>query len=286
MSVLNNPMITQNMTLAPAIYLQFWRKRPLLIAILALLFIAQTTTAFAQSTDDNGQITEEKTDPIADDLAIQWQDHDELPPILGDPLLPREKQLEIYLSAGITPNEPFLIGFPITAGIGYTFLECLGIAGEISLHNLAVRSELEAFVQDHRANKLQYDLPQASFAALVTFSPIYGKSSLQNIFLRHFSAAIFAGPALYLTKEDSEIKIAVVAEGDGGFYSSSAYISEHLIEAGLAIKQLAGVPAFIACNALMGKQLVQLEEQLQVIPGQASEEDWERAWQSKNTVVF
>ncbi len=90
---------------------------------------------------------------------------------------------------------------------------------------------------------------------------------------------------IQLSKEDSEIKIAVVAEGDSGFYSSSAYISEHLVEAGLSIKQLAGVPAFIACNALMGKQLVQLEEQLHVIPGQASEEDWERAWQSKNTVV-
>ncbi len=90
---------------------------------------------------------------------------------------------------------------------------------------------------------------------------------------------------IQLKKEYEDLSIAVVAEGDSGFYSSSAYICEHLVEAGLPIKQLAGVPAFIACNALMGKQLVQLEEQLHVIPGQASGEDWERAWQSGNTIV-
>lgn len=79
--------------------------------------------------------------------------------------------------------------------------------------------------------------------------------------------------------------IAVVAEGDSGFYSSSAYIGEHLLEAGISIKQLAGVPAFIACNALIGGQLVQLTEQLQVIPGEATAEEWASAWRSSHTVV-
>lgn len=79
--------------------------------------------------------------------------------------------------------------------------------------------------------------------------------------------------------------VAVVAEGDSGFYSSSAYISDHLIEAGIAIQQLAGVPAFIASNALIGGQLVQLEEQLHVIPGKATAEEWQRAWQSGHTIV-
>lgn len=79
--------------------------------------------------------------------------------------------------------------------------------------------------------------------------------------------------------------IAVVAEGDSGFYSSSAYIGDHLLEAGLSIKQLAGVPAFIACNALIGGQLVQLEEQLRVIPGEATEAEWAEAWSSQHTIV-
>lgn len=79
--------------------------------------------------------------------------------------------------------------------------------------------------------------------------------------------------------------IAVVAEGDSGFYSSSAYIADHLVEAGERICQLSGVPAFIGANALLGGQLVQLQEQLLVIPGEAVAAEWERAWQSKHTVV-
>lgn len=79
--------------------------------------------------------------------------------------------------------------------------------------------------------------------------------------------------------------ISVVAEGDSGFYSSSAYIGDHLLELGYAIKQLAGVPAFIACNALVGGQLVQLEEQLRVIPGKAAPKEWNECWQGRHTVV-
>lgn len=79
--------------------------------------------------------------------------------------------------------------------------------------------------------------------------------------------------------------IAVVAEGDSGFYSSSAYIGDYLLEHGVPIRQLAGVPAFIACNALISGQLVQLEEQLRVIPGEATRAEWDEAWQSPHTIV-
>lgn len=88
-----------------------------------------------------------------------------------------------------------------------------------------------------------------------------------------------------LRSEGNTQTISVVAEGDSGFFSSSAYIGDHLIEAGLPIQQLAGVPAFIACNALVGGQLVQLEEQLRVIPGEATKTEWTEAWQSKHTIV-
>lgn len=79
--------------------------------------------------------------------------------------------------------------------------------------------------------------------------------------------------------------IAVVAEGDSGFYSSSAYISDHLVGWGIPFVQLPGVPAFIACNALLGGQLVQLTEQLRVIPGEATDDEWQEAWQSPHTIV-
>lgn len=84
---------------------------------------------------------------------------------------------------------------------------------------------------------------------------------------------------------DREETIAVVAEGDSGFYSSSAYISDHLEDWAIPFVQLPGVPAFIACNALLGGQLVQLTEQLRVVPGEATEVEWQEAWQSPHTIV-
>lgn len=87
-------------------------------------------------------------------------------------------------------------------------------------------------------------------------------------------------------KVGSTRKIAVVAEGDSGFYSSSAYIGDLLQAEGVDFVQLAGVPAFIACNALWGGQLVCLEEQLRVIPGQATEAEWQEAWSSPHSIVI
>lgn len=80
--------------------------------------------------------------------------------------------------------------------------------------------------------------------------------------------------------------IAVVAIGDAGFYASSAYIGEYLERKHFPTCYLPGVPAFIASNALIGGQLVQLDEQLHVIPGVATQEEWEQAWSSKHTVVI
>ena len=53
----------------------------------------------------------------------------------------------------------------------------------------------------------------------------------------------------------------------------------------LTTEQICGVPAFIACNGRLGGQLVQLEEQCTVIPGEATREEWDRAWQSRHTIV-
>jgi len=79
--------------------------------------------------------------------------------------------------------------------------------------------------------------------------------------------------------------LVIVAEGDCGFYSSSAYIGEHIEQEGFTTEQICGVPAFIACNGRLGGQLVQLEEQCTVIPGEATREEWDRAWQSGHTIV-
>lgn len=85
---------------------------------------------------------------------------------------------------------------------------------------------------------------------------------------------------------NGDLIAAVVAIGDAGFYASSAYIGELLEAENIPTSYLPGVPALIASNALIGGQLVQLDEQLRVIPGVAKPSEWEEAWQSKHTIVI
>lgn len=85
---------------------------------------------------------------------------------------------------------------------------------------------------------------------------------------------------------NGDLIAAVVAIGDAGFYASSAYIGELLEAENIPTCYLPGVPALIASNALIGGQLVQLDEQLRVIPGVATTSEWKEAWQSKHTIVI
>ena len=66
-------------------------------------------------------------------------------------------------------------------------------------------------------------------------------------------------------------KVAIVAEGDAGFYSSVHYIYEKLQAAGIPVEQIAGIPAFIAAGARGGLHIACREERL---------------IQSQNTVVI
>ncbi len=61
-------------------------------------------------------------------------------------------------------------------------------------------------------------------------------------------------------------RIAITAEGDAGFYSSSQYIKDILEEKGYDTERLSGVPAFIDCARLMGIHLASGEQALEVIP--------------------
>ncbi len=68
-------------------------------------------------------------------------------------------------------------------------------------------------------------------------------------------------------------KVAIVAEGDAGFYSSIHYIFETLEQDGIPVNRVAGVPAFIAAGALAGIHVVKLEEELNVVPGIISSDE-------------
>lgn len=69
-----------------------------------------------------------------------------------------------------------------------------------------------------------------------------------------------------LTKYQEGVRIAFVAEGDSGFYSSAHYIADYLAQQGVAISYVAGVPAFIACGAVAGLHVVKQDESLRVYP--------------------
>lgn len=81
-------------------------------------------------------------------------------------------------------------------------------------------------------------------------------------------------------------KVAIVAEGDAGLYSSIHYIYEKLQAGGTPVEQIAGIPAFIAAGARGGLHIASQEERLTVIPGITTAEEIERLVQSRNTVVI
>lgn len=80
-------------------------------------------------------------------------------------------------------------------------------------------------------------------------------------------------------------KVAVVAEGDAGFYSSSHYIFEYLFALHIPVEQIAGIPAFIACGALANLLIVKQTERLEVVPGLISVEELQALLEQGKTVV-
>lgn len=82
------------------------------------------------------------------------------------------------------------------------------------------------------------------------------------------------------------LKVAIVAEGDAGFYSSVHYISDNLVNQGILVEHIAGIPAFIASGALAGIHIVKQEEELNVIPGVISGSDLIQKIQSGKVVVI
>ena len=66
---------------------------------------------------------------------------------------------------------------------------------------------------------------------------------------------------------NNNLTVAIVAEGDSGFYSSVNYMFDKLAAMHLPVTTLAGVPAFIAAGALSGLHIVKQEEKLVVLPG-------------------
>lgn len=81
-------------------------------------------------------------------------------------------------------------------------------------------------------------------------------------------------------------RIAVVAEGDAGLYSSLHYIFDKLKKDGIPVEQIAGIPAFIAAGALAGLHIVQQEERLLILPGIVTHEELETRLAQKTVVVI
>ena len=79
--------------------------------------------------------------------------------------------------------------------------------------------------------------------------------------------------------------MAVVVEGDAGVYASIHYVLERLRDSGTPVRQLAGVPSFIAAAASAGLSLICQHERLVVLPGDADIEVLRRLLTDRHVVV-
>lgn len=82
------------------------------------------------------------------------------------------------------------------------------------------------------------------------------------------------------------MRVAITAEGDGGFYSSAQYINDTLSANNIPTKKIEGIPAFIACGALANLHLVKQEEQLLVVPGMTTISELNEHLDAGRTIVI
>lgn len=93
-----------------------------------------------------------------------------------------------------------------------------------------------------------------------------------------YNEIVSANPALR--------KICVAVEGDAGLYASIHYIYEKLQSNHIPVRQIAGIPAFIAAGAHAGLHMVSQEERLYVIPGVTTVDEIEEHTRKGETVVI
>ena len=82
------------------------------------------------------------------------------------------------------------------------------------------------------------------------------------------------------------LNVAIVAEGDSGFYSSSQYINDDLVAMNIPTKRIEGIPAFIACGALANIHIVKQNEQLVVVPGITTQQELNEYIGSGKSIVI
>lgn len=82
------------------------------------------------------------------------------------------------------------------------------------------------------------------------------------------------------------VRVAIVAEGDAGFYSSIHYIYEELEMSGTETEMIAGIPAFIAAGASGHLHIACQEQRLTVLPGVSDYQEIEQRVEAGETVVL
>ena len=85
---------------------------------------------------------------------------------------------------------------------------------------------------------------------------------------------------------NNNLTVAIVAEGDSGFYSSVNYMFDKLAAMHLPVTTIAGVPAFIAAGALSGLHIVKQEEKLVVLPGKTTPEELHELTTTNHVIVI
>ncbi len=104
---------------------------------------------------------------------------------------------------------------------------------------------------------------------------------------RSAALEVYQKVALYVVElYKSGLNVAITAEGDGGFFSSSQYISDIVSKMGIEVRRIAGVPAFIECAALANIHIANGNSPLIISPKLESTEMVSRAINDGSNVVL
>ena len=147
------------------------------------------STAFAQDEDESA------TPTIDGDMDSFWSDVRRVR-VLQRRLFEKDGRLQLTLSFGAIPNDPFINYYPLGLRASYYLSESIGLELSGSFMGDVFRSQtdLDTFIEDRYSGQvdvLDQQMWRADF--MVLWSPIYGKFSFIGRKLAHFDWNFGAG---------------------------------------------------------------------------------------------
>lgn len=157
------------------------------------VWLAAPLAASAQSAED-GEEQAEELPTLQEELDLFWAERRGVR-VLQRRLFTKENRLQLSLSMGIVPNDPYVSYFPIGGRVAYWISEPIGfeLSGSWNGEALASTTDIGDAFREAGFDFFPRDQQRWRANAAVLWAPMYGKFSLLGRKIAHFDWTVAAG---------------------------------------------------------------------------------------------